>query len=172
MRQEIADLHHALKTTKVSLQILEEKYQNQDNLLIGFTNKKPQFDQITTHLARLEKKIAQIENFQEKLVTDLRHLSSDQQEHFMKMQDCEKSLDVQKTRIDEIAKLKTTLNSITQAIQHKSNPSGYKKHKVKAGDTLEKIAKQYHVTLTSLKKQNKLHSDHIQIGQEIEVPDE
>lgn len=41
---------------------------------------------------------------------------------------------------------------------------------VQKGDTLTRIAKQYHVSVTELKKENKLVSDKIYIGQKLEVP--
>jgi LysM repeat protein len=41
---------------------------------------------------------------------------------------------------------------------------------VQKGDTLTRIAKQYHVSVTELKKENKLVSDKIFIGQKLEVP--
>lgn len=43
-------------------------------------------------------------------------------------------------------------------------------YKVKKGDTLFKISKTYKTTLSELKKQNKLKSDKIRIGQKLYVP--
>ncbi|XZF75645.1 LysM peptidoglycan-binding domain-containing protein [Bacillus sp. AL-1R] len=43
-------------------------------------------------------------------------------------------------------------------------------YKVKKGDTLYKISKKYKTTVTELKKQNKLKSNSIRIGQKITIP--
>jgi hypothetical protein len=54
---------------------------------------------------------------------------------------------------------------------HKNSvPSKNRKHKVKAGDSLGKIALKYHTTVSKLKKANGLRSDMIRIGQVLKIP--
>jgi len=48
--------------------------------------------------------------------------------------------------------------------------SSYTYHQVKKGDTLSKIAKQYHTTVAVLKSLNRLKSDMIYIGGKLKVP--
>lgn len=173
MRQELSDVKHALRSTQVSLQILEEKYQNQEHLLTSFKAKNPHLEQLMTQVALLERKMSQVERFEEKVLADLRHLSTYSDQNGVKMQEYEKEIALQKSRLDEVSKLKTTLSSISQVMQQKSKSSSpFKKHKVKSGDTLERIARQYEVSVTSLKKHNQLTSDRIQLGQELEIPND
>jgi LysM repeat protein len=51
-----------------------------------------------------------------------------------------------------------------------SAPSKYRKYKVKAGDSLGKIALKYHTTVSKIKKANGLRSDMIRIGQVLKIP--
>jgi LysM repeat protein len=48
----------------------------------------------------------------------------------------------------------------------KNNPITYR---VKKGDTLSKISKIYHVSVSTIKKNNNLRSDIIQIGQVLKI---
>ncbi|ABO66570.1 cell wall hydrolase [Geobacillus thermodenitrificans] len=48
--------------------------------------------------------------------------------------------------------------------------SSYTYYQVKKGDTLWKIAKQYHTTVAKLKSLNKLKSDMVHIGKKLKVP--
>ncbi|KYD34289.1 hypothetical protein B4114_1141 [Geobacillus stearothermophilus] len=48
--------------------------------------------------------------------------------------------------------------------------SSYTYYQVKKGDTLSKIAKQYHTTVASLKSLNSLKTDTIRIGAKLKVP--
>ena len=45
-----------------------------------------------------------------------------------------------------------------------------KTYSVKSGDTLSKIAQKYRVSVTSLKRKNKLKGDMIRIGQKLKIP--
>lgn len=175
MRQEIADVKHELRLAQVALQILDEKCQSQDQHLTALKVKNPKWDQLSMQLSLVEKRLVQMEKFQEKVVLDLRHLSAHTEQHQLKIEDYEKEIAFQKRRLDEVGKLKNTLNSISQAVQQKNQEkpasfSGEKKHKVRPGDSLEKISRQYGVSVTALKRENRLSSDRIQIGQELEIP--
>jgi LysM repeat protein len=47
---------------------------------------------------------------------------------------------------------------------------GEKTYTVKSGDTLSKIAKHHHVTLHALRSANSLTTDHIKVGQKLNIP--
>lgn len=49
-------------------------------------------------------------------------------------------------------------------------PVSTKKYKVKAGDTLSKIAKKYHTSTSKIKTANRLKSDTIRVGQILKIP--
>lgn len=83
------------------------------------------------------------------------------------------------------AKYKVPLNDIKKENNLKSNmlrvgqklkitvtlkDQPIKKHKVKRGEYLSKIANQYHVSMTNLKKVNQLASDTLRVGQILVIP--
>lgn len=170
LRQEIADLKHELRSTQVSFQILEEKYHFQDQAISTMKLKNPKWDQLANQLTVLERKLYQVEKFQESVLADLRALSMHHEEQGGRLNQCERDVAFQKNRLEDVGKLKSTLSSISQAMQNKG--SNGSKYTVKSGDTLDKIARHHHVTVTALKKKNHLTSDRIHIGQEIEIPHE
>lgn len=170
MRQEMADLKHELKTTQVSLQIIEEKCHFQDQAISTLKLKNPKWDQLANQLTTLERKLYQFEKFQESVLADLRALSMHHDEQGGRLHQCEREMAFQKNRLEDVGKLKNTLSSISQAIQQK--PKSASKHVVKGGETLEKIARHYQVTVAGLRKKNHLTSDRIHIGQEIDIPND
>jgi LysM repeat protein len=73
-------------------------------------------------------------------------------------------------RLDEVAKLKTTLTSISKAIKPASSEISSSSYKVKAGDTLEKIARRIQCTAEEIRHLNQLQNDKIVVGQDLKVP--
>jgi N-acetylmuramoyl-L-alanine amidase len=47
---------------------------------------------------------------------------------------------------------------------------GYKKHKVRSGESLSVLAKRYNISMKELKSVNKLKSDELRIGQTLKIP--
>jgi LysM repeat protein len=90
----------------------------------------------------------------------------------------EKSLDLQNRNIEN---LQTALSSVIEAIKGKeasaekgeavSSEASSKTYRVKAGDSLEKIAKQHQTTIKKLKEWNNLTSDQILVGQKLKIPE-
>lgn len=58
----------------------------------------------------------------------------------------------------------------SSVIVQKAPKPNYSTYRVKSGDTLSAIARKQHVSITTLKKVNHLHSDIIQIGQVLKIP--
>ncbi|MDV2686993.1 LysM peptidoglycan-binding domain-containing protein, partial [Alkalihalophilus lindianensis] len=56
------------------------------------------------------------------------------------------------------------------AATHKPAPQATADYLIKSGDTLGKIAAQYHTTVNNLKSLNNLKSDFIRAGQKLKVP--
>jgi len=61
------------------------------------------------------------------------------------------------------------INPSNEIILPQKKPLG-KTYSVKSGDTLSKIAQKYRVSVTSLKRKNKLKGDKIRIGQKLKIP--
>jgi LysM repeat protein len=170
MRIEISDMRHTLSNAQVEMQILEDRVRAQEE---GHATTKssahaPSSD---TKITALEKKLAQIEKMQAKLNEDLRLLSTQ----------AAASLSTYSERIKEVesdilaqAKLMQEILGAKASVQTKSSPYSLSlsngTYRVKAGDTLEKIAKNHGTTVAHLQQCNQLSSTKIIIGQEIKVP--
>jgi peptidoglycan endopeptidase LytE len=175
MRIELSDVKHSLSNTQVEMQILEDKLRSQDkNLQVSKSQNNNLAIGAEQKIALMEKKLQSIEKMQEKLSVELKHLSTHANQTTVslsqyqnRIRDLETELHDQNKLIHEIAQLKGTLKSITQAIKADVSPSTYR---VKAGDSLEKIARMHKTTVDALKKANNLNSAKIVIGQEIVIP--
>ena len=168
IRIDIAELRQQINHHKVEFQILDEKLEK-------LTVAKSRDSTLKNgELAKLEKKVYDLEKLLEKTKEDLREIASHANqttatfiEYRNKIAECEKQIAHQSEVLDEIAKLKGTLKSISKAMHEGS--SG-KIHKVKSGDSLEKIARLGGVSIDELKKINGLSTDTIFIGQELKLP--
>lgn len=182
MRMDLADVRHALNSTQVELNILEDKLKNQDNAIFAFkdqaSQKSPQINQLNAQISALEKKLVLLEKIQEKSLTDLRQLSSHANQtsgmfsqYKEKMQELEREIAAQNRKFDEFAKLKTTLSSISKLMKQNIFAEELQQtYKVKSGDTLEGIARGFRCTVEALKKANHLNGDKIMAGQEMKIP--
>lgn len=151
IRLELADVRQALHAAQVNMELLEERIRKQE-----IAAHKPSKDAPSL----MEKKIASLEN-------DLRQLATRYQEATAKIATLESLLQTHERRFNEVVKLKDTLTSISQTL----TPSN-KTHRVQAGDSLEKIARQHKTTIGAIKELNQLKSDQIKIGQTLQIPHE
>lgn len=176
MRMELSDVKHTLSNTQVEMQILEEKVRTQDQSL---QKSKNQTSNIATSsdqkLLLVEKKLAQLEKIQDKLSNDLKQLNTHANQttqsltqYQMRIRELETELTAQTKMIEELSELKGTLKTITQAI--KGSQSSSDVYKVRAGDSLEKIARSNKTSVEAIKRVNNLTSTKIVIGQEIKIP--
>ena len=169
LRIELDDLKHALTTTQVELNLLDERLRKQDNSK-GKTLSSESL--LSSQITTLEKRIGNLEKTFDKVATDLRALNTSVAQTLSKIQNLEGDLTSHDKRLDEVAKLKGTLTSISKAIGQRSADeptTATKSYRVKAGDSLEKIARVHHVTVDSLRKLNNLSNDKIVIGQELRL---
>lgn len=168
IRTELADLRQQMNHHKVEFQIVDEKL---DKLQTG---KKSEAGNKSNDLARLEKRILDLERMFEKTKEDLREIASHANQtttaiaqYKEKILECEKQIVHQSAVLDDVSKLKGTLKSISKAMHENT---GVRVHKVKAGDSLEKIAKITGSNIDELRKINGLNNDKIIIGQELKIP--
>lgn len=89
-----------------------------------------------------------------------------------KITDLEKQIALQNNTIDQ---LQGAMKALADALQGDLSPgtavaNGYKSYRIKAGDNLEKIAKQNNTTIKAIKEINKLANDRIVVGQTIYLP--
>lgn len=157
---EVGEIKKKISSYELEFQLLEEK---------AATQKVKNPDT----LARLEERIGKLERFQEKISQDLRSLHAEMQDSLSaftqyksRLQELDQEISDQNTRFKELGKLKQTLSSLSKAV----DKEGLKIHKVHAGDSLEKIARQHQTSIEEIKKINHLSTDTIIIGQELKIP--
>lgn len=182
IRIELSDLKHTVNNTQVELQILDDKVKHQDTALsknkVASASTSSSTDQ---RIAFLEKRLSHIESGQEKLSSELKSLnqhasqtSSALTQYRTKIQSLENEIAAQHKLIEELSDIKSTLSSISQAVKKNSSAAATAlssdTYKVKAGDSLEKIARSYKTTVDAIKKANNLSSNKIMVGQEITIP--
>jgi len=163
MRIEIDDLKYGLKSTQVELNILDEKLRKQESSLTAVKGQ--------THAGNsLEKKVADLETLIEKAANDLRSINKTVTQALAKIDAMQQQTQSHEKRLDDVAKLKETLTTISKAIGKQpveTTATGI--YRVKAGDSLEKIAKNHRISVDVLKKLNNLTQDKIIVGQELKV---
>ena len=74
--------------------------------------------------------------------------------------------------VDEIQELNGKKNINANGQQSDAGIGSTITHVVKRGETLEKIANQYSVTISEVKKWNRLRSSRIMVGQKLKIQNE
>lgn len=174
------DLRHDLNCFHTEMQIVDSKIKHQED---ATQNLKQQHieklqlktENLTKQINELENKITLFEKKSNNLNSNFSNLSNHANEttvaltqHKDKINELEKIIIKQNSRLEDIAKVKTTLEDIVKTI--KSNSSNYIIYRVKAKDSLEKIAKANNVTVDSIKHLNDLENDLIVVGQKLKIP--
>ena len=156
-RNALLDVRQALAQQQLQLDLLEEKV---DGRKIE-TAYNP-------HTSRLEN----LEASQKRILDDLKKLGNHANDtsraltQFKKsIQSIESLIDSQSKRLGDVANLKSTLSSISDAIGQSAQT-----YTVRSGDSLERIARRHNTTVQSIKQANGLKSNTILIGQELKIP--
>jgi LysM repeat protein len=177
LRLELSDVKHELHSARVEITLLEEKIAKQEKAIAAGRSqdslKQNEKKLLTSDLDSIQKKIDHLEKILDKALIDLRTLSANENKAIAKIQELENTQALQERKFDEISKLKTTLTSISKAIGHSIKSASNRasqSYQVKAGDSLEKIARAHNTTVDSLKQCNQMNHDKIIIGQAIKIP--
>jgi LysM repeat protein len=168
LRIELEDVKRELHSTQVELSLLEERQKKQ----AGAASKQVADSSMPLQVSSLEKKLSNIEKNLEKLTADLRVVTTHLNQTVSQVEKLESSLVHYDDKFSELGKLKGTLTSISKAMQQPQPVLDAKTYRVKAGDSLEKIARLHHTTAQALRKLNQLSSDKIVVGQQLQVGDE
>ena len=180
VQTNVDDLRHDLNCFKTDLQIIEGKIQNQEKQMEVVKQQQisqtlARLDVLTEKFKNLDTKLIKVEKHQEETFADLNKLSMHSKEVISsltqykdKILELEKNLIAYSKRFEEVKKLKQTLEAIAATL--KINVDGFVFYRVKAGDSLEKIAKLHKTTVENLKKINNLEQDLIVVGQELKIP--
>ena len=181
-RADLEELKHDLHSHRMETSILEGKMLNQEDSMAAL--KKETYDQHQAkldHYAHLlnaiEKRLAACEQEQEELLQGQQKLTLTTQEmHRAIAQSKEKINEMEKTiaqaakSMGDVARLKKSVQRVNQAIEQSHKELIVESYRVKSGDTLEAIAKNYHTTVETLLKMNHLENERLSNGQELLVP--
>jgi LysM repeat protein len=180
VQTNLDDLRHDIHCFHADFEILNGRMKHAESSLSPlklqeFAKQETKVEQLSAHFQHLEKKLSVLEKNQETLLQDRNKWAAVSQELNLALTDCKnrvEGLEKQSTaihhRFEELSKLKGSLEVLTQSLK---NSAGHALYKVKAGDSLEKIAKSHQTDVDRLKKANKLEQDLIVVGQELKIPD-
>ncbi|MGE5196374.1 MAG: LysM peptidoglycan-binding domain-containing protein [Anaerolineae bacterium] len=182
LRFEIADLKSSLTALKTDLQLLEEKTEEQRQ---SAAQKSPKValelaNDLQKQLSSVEKNLRELYRIQDKVNHELDqfHRFSEETRAFFlqyrgKIASFEEAITEHSQKLNEVAKLKSTLVSISQAMQKEPVlEKSLQTHKIRSGETLEKIARTYQTSVEKIMRLNNLDNDRIMVGQELRIPNE
>jgi LysM repeat protein len=177
MRTEVEDLKHDLNTSDIELHILEGKLLDQEEVILSLKEQlvdeqNNKLEELQHALLNFNRKIALLEKKQEELGADIKNLVTHANEtttaisqYKDKIYEIEKHVISQNKKFDEVAKVKKTLEHLSS--EPKSEMLSYV---IREGDSLQKISKQFSVSIEELKKINHLKEDLIFSGQTLQIP--
>ncbi|HUD01878.1 MAG TPA: LysM peptidoglycan-binding domain-containing protein [Rhabdochlamydiaceae bacterium] len=159
MKTEIADLKHELHGTEVELKLLEEKFESRETETVS-----PKGD-----VAALQRKIALLEKTIDKMGAELRSLMTYANQTTTSLSQYRDQIQEIDRKLGEVGKLRSTLSQISKnhSVSEDTPSESSKNYRVKSGDSLEKIARKFHVSIETLKRENHLSTDKIVVGQEL-----
>lgn len=165
VRIALMDMRQAYSSQQIEIELLEEKIA-----------KHASKNQANSVASPFENRFNEIEKTLGKIKNDLHELSSHANQttqslitYRTQINTLQKELKQQCKQLNQIVDLKSTLNSISKAIDSSSG-SG-KIHRVSSGESLGKIAQKYGTSVEKLKKCNGLKTNTIIIGQELKIPE-
>lgn len=180
VQTNVDDLRHDLNCFKTDLQIVEGRLKSQENQVEKVKHGQTaqtfsRLDALSEKIKDAEAKLSQVAIKQEAEIIDLgklslhaREVNSSLSQYKNKISEIENIVICQSKKFNEVKKLKETLEAIAASL--KISNDGFYSYKVKAGDSLDKIAKVNKTTIDLLKKVNNLDQDLIVIGQELKIP--
>ena len=176
LRTDIEELKHDLNTQQMQLGIFEGKLVHIDDIIDSLKiesneKQKSALEELQYHLSSIEKKLEHFETKQKEILTDLSQLESHANhttkalgQYKEKVKEFEQTLALHTDIIKEFGQIKQHLPS------QDTQKASLSRYKVKAGDSLQRIAKNHNTTIEELKRVNHLRDDLIIVGQELIIP--
>lgn len=180
LQRSLQNLSHAVNNQDQEIALLKQKIQNQESVLDSMhaevttlikaakESQKSTGQEVSSRLKSMEKNI-------DKLVSDLKQFKKHANETSTSLSDLQKKLaeqqEISNLQAQQIKDLESALRHITSALQAKVAPTQQAgEYRVKAGDSLEKIAKDHGTTIEAIKRENNLAKDLIYPGQKLHIP--
>ena len=183
IRDSIDDLRREIHNQESEIKTFAEKTATQEDVVDHLQKEfkesyQSQKDLLKNNNGNLEAKIGSLETSNKGLITDLKQIKG----HSNEMQDVLKAYrdklnDLERTTATlskNMEMLQTAMNHLMDLVKTSSgisNEGGSRTYHVKAGDSLEKIARAHKTTIKALKEANHLTKDQITIGQILRLPE-
>jgi LysM repeat protein len=166
----VDDMRHEVKNHETEIRMFEEKFKTQEEIIDALRQQvaeavKAVKESIKSQSSALEMKLANQEKTQ---ANDVGMILADYKKRIGEL---EKTIEIQNRNLEN---LQAAMKALTEVLQGK-NSGGNDKiaegtiYRVKAGDTLEKIAKNNNTTIKKLKELNNLKNDQIIVGQKLQL---
>lgn len=191
MRDSLDDIRHEVNNHESEIRVYDEKIKNLESFIDNVREQLTESsqahrEQLKGNTNNLELKITSIESTIKGLVADLRQFKTHANDaavaltqYKQKISELEKVVEQQNQNIDH---LQAAMRSLMEALAVKesaaskanttiSDAAGSIIYRVKAGDSLEKIARYHQTTVSAIKELNGLTHDRIVIGQILKMPE-
>ncbi len=186
IRADIEEIKHDLHTHQMELSVLEGKVLNSEDAFLAMKKEeldhehgkmdkyREQLGLMVARLAQAEKKQEESEKHVKNLLLHNAEIQKALTQYKDKINELERNLSLQTQSLTEMMKIKDHLKTISEMAmgQPSIDADGHplQSYRVKAGDSLEKIAKEHRTSVESLRKMNHLSNDLILAGQDLLVP--
>lgn len=179
VQTKVDDFEHDLSCYKTEFQILEAKLDSQQSEFAALQEKvqkdyQEKVDSLTARLQELETRNAKMEKQTTQALASLKELAGHAEKTSLalsqyrgKINELQNNLAKQNLQMEEIKQIKSAVEEMAKVLEDAPSVSF---HRVCKGESLEKIAKKYGVSINSLKKINRLDEDLIMVGQELKIP--
>lgn len=177
VQANLDDVKHDINCFQTDLHIMDDRIKHQEESFDKLKSEsssqiRSKIDFIEKRCALIEEKLQQFEKEQTLLQEKWENLASHANttttaltQHQQKILELQKETNAQSVTLKQLSHLKSTLEWIVNKMKTDEST-----HVVKSGETLEKIAKKYNITVDKLKKINNLKKDLIFSGQQLQIP--
>lgn len=184
IRDSMDDLRREVNNHESEIRTMAEKSLTQEDRIEHMQKElkeahQAQKEQLKNNSGTLDMKIGTLESANKGVIADLKQIkghSNETQELLKlyrdKINELEKSVG---TLTHNLEMMQSAMNNLMDVVKAGAGISsvegGLKVYRVKAGDTLEKIARAHKTTIRALKEINGLTKDQIGIGQTLKIPE-
>ncbi len=181
LQRSVQNMSYSISNQDAELAHLKQKIVNQESTLdsmhaeVSALIKAAKESQKSTG-AQVDTKLKSMEKNIDKLVSDLKQFKKHANESADSFAEIQKKLahqqEISSLQAQQIKELESALRNIASALQTKTGveKSASGEYRVKAGDSLEKIAKEHGTTIEAIRRENSLTKDTIYPGQKLHIP--
>jgi len=177
LQRTVQNMSYSIANQDQELAHLKQKILNQETILDSMHSEVTQLIKAAKESqkstgAQVDTKLKSMEKNIDKLLTDLKAFKKYSSESSTTFTEIQKKLaeqeEISTLQAKQIKELENALRNLANAIAPvKSTPGEYR---VKAGDSLDKIAKERNTTVEAIRRENNLAKDTIYPGQKLQIP--